>query len=187
MDHVDDEALVLLAKSPGLLDKGIEIMLNTLVSTCSKFGLDVNWAPGKTEIMLKYRGAGATKALNSRRHNGALAVALPAQATATHIKVVDRYKHLGSITAINSSEMYEIHRRCAEATGVYIPLSNKICGSPAIGVWLKLHFMDTLVMSRLMYCTHTLTVGPKATCKLSNTCECCATNRGMAGFQLRTT
>ena len=166
--YVDDEALVLLAKSPKLLDEGIDIMLEILVSTFSSFGLDINWAPGKTEIMLKYRGVGATKALNNRRLNGIVSVALPTQATAKHVKVVDKYKHLGSITAINNSDMYEIQHRCAEATAAYVPLSGKLFGSPAVGVWLKFHFMDSLIMSRLLYCVHNLTVSPKAIGKLNN-------------------
>ena len=58
--YVDDEALILLAKSPRLLDEGIEVLLNTLVGVFRKFGLSINWALGKTEIMLRYRGTGAT-------------------------------------------------------------------------------------------------------------------------------
>ena len=51
--YVDDEALVLLAKSPKPSDEGFNIMLDMLVSTFSSFGLDITWAPGKTEVMLK--------------------------------------------------------------------------------------------------------------------------------------
>ena len=80
--YVDDEALIIIAKTAALLDKSIDIMLSTLVDTFSKFSLKINWAPGKTEMMLKYRGKHAAAALERRRVNGAISVALPANADA---------------------------------------------------------------------------------------------------------
>jgi len=165
--YVDDEALVIIAKTAQQLDKSIDLMLSILVDTFSKFSLKINWAPGKTEMMLKYRGKHATAALERRRIDGAIAVALPANADAKHVVVVDRYKHLGSITSVNNCDMHEAQHRCSEALSAYAPLACKIFGSPKIGAWLKYHFMDSLVMTKLMYCIHTLTLKPAAICKLN--------------------
>jgi hypothetical protein len=63
--------------------------------------------------------------------------------------------------------MYEVQHRCAKATSAYSPIACKIFGSPKIGVWLKFHLMESLVLSRLMYCVHTLTMSTKGISKLS--------------------
>ncbi len=43
----------------------------------------------------------------------------------------------------------------------------KIFGSKNIGDWLKLHFMQSLIMSRLMYCIHVLTMTTRSIAKLN--------------------
>ena len=59
---VDDQAIVLLAKTPKKLDSAISATLHIIVEVFRKFCLVVNWAPGKSEGLLRYRGSGATKA-----------------------------------------------------------------------------------------------------------------------------
>ena len=131
--YVDDEALVLLAKSPDLLDSAINVLLGSLVSVFSSFSLAINWDPGKTEMMLKYRGKGAARALEKRRRpDGTIAVALPLEATAQFVKVVDKYKHVGSITAVNNNDFYEVQHRCTETLKVYAPISQRILGHPKL-------------------------------------------------------
>ena len=77
------------------------------------------------------------EALNKRRVNGKMCVLLPANASFVYVTVVNKYKHLGSITSVDNCDMYEIQHRCSEAIGVYAPLSGHIFCSRAIGVWLK--------------------------------------------------
>ena len=54
--YVDDEALLLIASSPANLDRAIDKLLHVLVEAFGKYSLTINWAPGKAEAMLKYRG-----------------------------------------------------------------------------------------------------------------------------------
>jgi len=164
---VDDEALVLLARSPLALDAAMNIMLQSLVEIFSRYGLIINWMPGKTEAMIKYRGKDATKHLESKRVDGKLCVRLPSHASAQYVTVVDKYKHVGSITSISSSDIYEVQHRCAEALAVYGPIAYKVFGSPKLGDWLKLHLMKSLVLSKMLYCIHTLTMTSKGICKLN--------------------
>ena len=100
--------------------------------------------------------------MENRRVDGSIKILLPGNTGTADMTVVDRYKHLGSITAICGSEMYEVQHRCADAIDAYGPLACKIFGSPKIGTWLKLHFMNSLVMTKLLYCVHTLTLRPNA-------------------------
>ena len=148
---VDDEAVVLLAKSPKTLDKSIDCLLSTLVGVFSNFCLKINWAPGKSEGMLSYKGHGATAAFESRRVDGKVCIALPATCDSKYLTVVSRYKHLGTVSSLDSSPVYDAHIRASGAMQTYGPLSNKIFGSPKILLWLKLHFMKTLLLSRLLF------------------------------------
>ena len=59
---VDDECLVLLSKSPRLLDLAVQVLLRILVVTFGNMHLAINWNPGKTEALLCYRGQGAVAA-----------------------------------------------------------------------------------------------------------------------------
>ena len=53
---VDDEAAIVMTKTGAELDRAIDILLKTYVEVFVKFSLAINWAPGKSEAMLKYRG-----------------------------------------------------------------------------------------------------------------------------------
>ena len=67
---VDDEAAVVFAKTLAELDAAIDILLSTYASVFAKFLLVINWAPGKTEGMLKYHGHGAKQHFDQRRIDG---------------------------------------------------------------------------------------------------------------------
>ena len=53
---VDDEALVLVASSPKSLDKAINCLLEAVTEVFERFLLKMNWAKGKSEALLRYRG-----------------------------------------------------------------------------------------------------------------------------------
>ena len=164
--YVDDEAFVLVAKSPKLLDGAIDILISTLTTVFAKYALDINWRKGKTEAMIKYRGKDATKHFEQRRDQLGLHVKLPQAFGDQRLHIVDRYKHLGGVVAIGGSVMYEVQQRCSNAMAAYTPISAKVFGSPHVLPWLKFHLCNSLVMSRLMYNIHTLVMTPAATAKL---------------------
>ena len=56
---VDDECVVLVARTAATLDTAINSLLIVLVDIFSVLHLQVNWKPGKTECLFKYRGSGA--------------------------------------------------------------------------------------------------------------------------------
>jgi hypothetical protein len=51
--------------------------------------------------------------------------------------------------------MYDARHRCSAALTAYVPIATRIFRSHFIGPWLKLHFMSSLVLSRLLYNTQT--------------------------------
>ena len=57
---VDDLCIMVSARCGRELDAAIEIVLTTLIRIFSLLQLDINWAKGKTECSLMYRGKRAT-------------------------------------------------------------------------------------------------------------------------------
>ena len=45
--YVDDEAAMLTARTPKLLDAGIAAMIKSYVDAFRRYGLQINWRPGK--------------------------------------------------------------------------------------------------------------------------------------------
>ena len=49
--------------------------------------------------------------------------------------------------------MFDAQHRCSSAVAAYVPLAHRIFGADCIGNWLKLHFMHSLILSRLLHNT----------------------------------
>jgi hypothetical protein len=152
---VDDEALAILARSPCQLDKAVNKMLEHLVRICSQMRLDINWNPGKTEAFLRYRGKGAVKRLElKRRADGSLAYPIPG--TQMQVNIVDHYKHLGGVVCSDGNVQLDAVVKARSATTAYIPIAGKIFGAAVLGCGLRINFLWSLVMSRLLFNVHIL-------------------------------
>eukprot|EP00973_Karenia_brevis_P055075 7656627-Karenia_brevis.AAC.1 len=91
---VDDEAVVLVARTPQLLDAAIDIALDALVDIFDCLHLELNFKAGKSECLVKYRGTGAASHLNKRRQaDGRLLIRVPHRDN-VWLRVVQEYKHL---------------------------------------------------------------------------------------------
>ena len=153
--YVDDEALFLSASSPKALDSAISILLTELISTFAAQGFQINWAPKKSEAILRYRGKGAKQASEARMHDGSLKIKLPASADREFLNIVQEYKHVGSIASSDGSVNPDSIQRSKSALAAYVPLVNAIFASTCVPTSLKLRFADSLVFSRLFYNVHT--------------------------------
>ena len=69
--------------------------------------------------------------------------------------IVDKYIHLGSFATITGNLMFDAQHRCSAALSAYVPLSMRVFGSTVMSTWLKLHFLRSLILSRLLHNTQT--------------------------------
>ena len=53
---VDDNAAMIFASVPATLYKRTVMLMNVINETFAEFGMKVNWSPGKTEVMMTFRG-----------------------------------------------------------------------------------------------------------------------------------
>ena len=87
-----------------------------------------------------------------RNSSGGLEIAVPETNCVLHI--VTQYKHLGSITAIDGSNMPYVKARAASATSSYVPLAARLFGSSLLYLSLKLNYMGSLILSKLLFNSH---------------------------------
>merc|ERR1712050_615344 len=55
---VDDEAIAVMAAVPKTLRTKLVLAIQLLVDTFEEYGMTINWAPGKTEALVCFRGKG---------------------------------------------------------------------------------------------------------------------------------
>jgi hypothetical protein len=122
-----------------------------IVEVFSKFALKIDFSKGKSECLLKLRGKGAAKARDRISGKQGMVFALPAPYSHECLRVVEHYKHLGSIVCLSESLVYDAQHRCSSAMTSYAPISGRVFGSRCIPTHLKLHLMKSLVLSRLLF------------------------------------
>ena len=165
---VDDEAFVLMAPTCKKMDDIIDTVTEIITSTFYKYGLTINWKPGKTEAMLRYRHKHSAKALDHRRlPSGKIAIKLPPSCGDNLLNVVDKYKHLGGMVTVTGNMTPETEHRACSALQAFTPLAMRIFGSLYVPTCLKMSFVQTLVYSRLLFNAHVWEVTPKVIAKLN--------------------
>ena len=100
---VDDECIFITASSPASLDSSIEFLLTSFISVFGASGFVINWAKGKTEALLKYRGKNASKHLEARCEDATVRINLPNGSSATWLSVAREYRRLGSVVSTSGS------------------------------------------------------------------------------------
>jgi hypothetical protein len=94
--------------------------------------------------------------------DGSPVIKLPAGADKPHVVVVQAYKHVGSVIAVDANFMADAEHRKSVTLNAYAPIATKIFGSPAVPLFLKMCFLQSLILSRLLFGTQswtTLAVG----------------------------
>ena len=146
---MDDEAAYLADKSTIVLIKQVRLLLDIVAQTFAEFGFTINWAEGKTEIMLRLRGARADKA-KGRLCNllGGAPVILIDESTAVH--VVEVYKHVGGQVESDGGMRQEVISRIKSATAAWTKLRDTL-SCRKIPIPVRLRLVQSLVCSRLFF------------------------------------
>ena len=150
---VDDEALLLFARSPSTLESHIDFVLSVVVDEFERCNMNVNWKKGKTELILHFRGK------HSKQHKDAVAQgdgesSLLLPSLQKHISVVESYKHLGSVVCRDGSVFLDAKSRSASAMASFAPLASKLLSSKSVSVRRKISLGWSLIVSKLVYNVH---------------------------------
>ncbi|CAK0870212.1 unnamed protein product, partial [Prorocentrum cordatum] len=145
--YVDDEAVVIVARSSTQLRRAIGAVITLCANVFAEFGLRINWKKGKSETIVRCRGPGAAKVIEELRSEHGLRIPLDYGATA--MRVVDGYQHLGGVISAGGSMVPEARQRASSAMSAYSPIAAKVFSSVVIGNAVKLHLLHSLVVSTL--------------------------------------
>ena len=127
---VDDECLMLCAKSPCDLDRKIDALLSLLIDEFGANGFHINFAKGKTEGIIVYRGKGAKHAKDKLWRpdpaSGASVQLYPLPRRVEHhdyLHAVSMYKHVGTMVSHDVSWSADARLKAGNALGAYAPMA----------------------------------------------------------------
>ena len=111
-----------------------------------RHGLTLSFAAGKTEAVLAIRGRGSQAMREELREAGFLV-----QAGAHQLRLVQSYKHLGTLVTATACPAQESARRCRLATGAYRQTSGRFLSSRRFGLPVKRQAVGVVVEAVQLY------------------------------------
>ena len=129
-----------------------ELCAGLLFDLCWRHGLLPNFKAGKTECLLKLRGKGS-KALRLK-HFGQANPQLRVPSTSRSdvvLKLVARYRHLGSQIHLGYKLDQEVRARVAQARAAFAKYRKPIFQNTEVNLQIRLRLLNSLVISVLQY------------------------------------
>eukprot|EP00438_Fugacium_kawagutii_P015997 Skav226894 [mRNA] locus=scaffold2258:78933:84782:+ [translate_table: standard] len=149
---MDDLALPLCCANPVELPDLLQTLVSEVHGTFAEFGLKVNYSPGKSAIVLQFRGEGAERMQKSFFCTPAMPVIVAS--TPLHVvsvPVVSTYRHLGITFNMSGDLQEEITGRLGMTRQAYQDLSRPIFSNKLLPVHTRLSLLHSLVLSKFFY------------------------------------
>ena len=149
---VDDLAVPVTANNPAELVPTIRRVLQHVHQVFYTKGLQINYAKGKTEVVVMFRGMDADAqrlAFFSSHHESFIAAS-----TDTHVfrvRAVASYKHLGVRFQMDADLYHEVQCRSSQARVAYNEIRRSVFRNRAISAQARLQLLNSLVFSKLLY------------------------------------
>jgi hypothetical protein len=153
--YMDDTALPIEADEAGEIFGMLENAVDAVIRVAKTFGLQVNFAPGKTEAVKGLHGRGLVAArqrlaeLEVETEAGRIPV-LPVHGAAG-LRIVEAYKHLGRYTAGSGRMTKEVAHRCGSAAAATAGLMRRVFAARGLPVKDRAHVSQACVVSRLLH------------------------------------
>ena len=149
---LDDVAVLLEAPTPSALVTRVARAIVLIQQYLSTVGIQLNFQPGKSEVMLIWGGPGSQAAREKAlvRDNCLIPVVL-SDGQKVQVRGVDSYKHLGTFRTTTGSLHKELHYRAEQARAVYTPLRARLLGNDNLFRHERQQWLVSLVLSRLMH------------------------------------
>ena len=149
---MDDIAISLATVVPNRL---IPLVERTIAAAHTAFrarGLTMNLEPGKTELVVMFRGEGAVQCRSEMfNRDKAPQVTVATDSHVITVRVAASYRHLGVRFAMNLDFDAEINARLGAARQAYEQLKKAVFQNAAIPVHCRVSLFQSLVLSRLLY------------------------------------
>ena len=144
---MDDVAFPISTLEAPQLDSALECLLPRVRDIFEAYGLRLNLAKGKTEVVCQYRGAGSPACREFRfiERLGTFRVA------DLSWMAVSAYEHLGTMFAQSVTIQTELRTRSGKATTAFREMSRNIFTNRHIPVATRLQLLESLVLPVLLH------------------------------------
>eukprot|EP00438_Fugacium_kawagutii_P026949 Skav204987 [mRNA] locus=scaffold1180:653267:656293:- [translate_table: standard] len=144
----DDLAVPVLSVLASALDDTVVDVVDFLRLTVESYGMRLNFAAGKTETVLSYRGTGAVQCREHRFLQCGGTLAVPG---GFNLRAVDHYKHLGVRFGTVGCLETDIHSRLGRAGATFRQLARPLFHSRRLRVTTRLALLESLVLSQVFH------------------------------------
>eukprot|EP00438_Fugacium_kawagutii_P018102 Skav210876 [mRNA] locus=scaffold1173:296523:299633:- [translate_table: standard] len=149
---MDDLALPVVAPSATDLPDLLRQVVACVHTIFSQYGLQVNFAKGKSEIVMMFRGPQAEQM--HRAHFQPEVEPSLVVSTDSHVlsvRITPTYRHLGIIYNMEGDLTTEVNARLGMATQAFAELARPIFCNRHLPVKVRVSLLESLVISRLLY------------------------------------
>ena len=156
----DDFVFLQSHDDPAVLCHQIIQSLEIVAASTTSAGMVLAYGEDKTAVLLSSLCPRASPGLVSLDEQGQPGMRILNSVTQEHswVPVVSAYKHLGTVTVANATPDAEIRYRYAQALALLKPLRKRLFSSPLIPVALRRTLLRSLVMSKFVFASCTLTL-----------------------------
>ena len=152
---VDDVAYILHSKTPEQTVSLVQNILSAFKDAAAKRGLRVNFAEGKTEVLVNLVGPGSRASRTRLWHTMRGKVPVVSENETCEVQLVHHYKHLGSFVQEKAITTKDRNCRLAEARKAAGVLVRPFFAKPFLTLATKTKVFEALVSSRHRYNVHT--------------------------------
>ena len=150
---VDDCAIAVHASTNYRVQDIVKASVTAMDMAARGRGLLLNYALGKTEVMLKFVGRGSTAA-KVQLHDDGNTLRWQASDQVYHLRVVHCYKHLGTWLQSGSKTAKEIAARGSAARQSWGVLHRAFYSKKYVSIKAKTMAFESLTLTRLLYNSH---------------------------------
>ena len=151
---VDDVAYI-YAQTPEQTISLVQNILSAFKDAAAKRGLRVNFAEGKTEVLVNLVGPGSRASRTRLWHTMQGKVPIVSETETCKVQLVHHYKHLGSFVQEKAITTKDRNCRLAEARKAAGVLVRPFFAKPFLKMATKTTVFEALVSSRHSYNVHT--------------------------------
>ena len=142
---------MLMAESPRQLLENLGVALDIIADTFAEFGLEVNLAQGKTEVVMQLFGACSRAFLRElRQPDNSLLLTTP---RGRQVYIVDKYKHLGTIRDRSGHLAPDAKAKSDRCMKAFTPIAGNVLGNRDIYKDTRLALANSLCFSRFLFGT----------------------------------
>jgi hypothetical protein len=151
VSFVDDDAYAFSAPTTDALVEQLQQAVPIIIGVYKEMQLPLNFARGKTSLLIQYRGKGADKHKRRIQLSQQHAEEFVCGLEAVSIAVVESYKHMGGMVSVAVDPLPEARYRSASMWASISPLVAKVFGNKRLPIEGRKSLARSLAWSRLFF------------------------------------